>query len=100
MPSLAPVRKNADARHISYRFSILRGHHSLGRAHVARGLRHPSALFSRVSTGVSVHGDSWSTWAARNVGHAELYRSQVRPVAYHCGMQSAMANIKCSMSTV
>ncbi|WP_437080745.1 hypothetical protein [Streptomyces sp. enrichment culture] len=46
-------------------------------------------------------GASWSPWAvARNVHHAELHRSQVRPVAYDCQKQSARANIKWGMSTV
>ncbi|MEV7129700.1 AAA family ATPase [Streptomyces sp. NPDC093260] len=35
-----------------------------------------------------------------NDRHTDLYRSQVRPVEYDCLMQSAMANIKCGISTV
>lgn len=35
-----------------------------------------------------------------NDRHTELYREKVRPVEYDCLMQSAMANIKCGISTV
>ncbi|NEC13191.1 AAA family ATPase [Streptomyces sp. SID8014] len=35
-----------------------------------------------------------------NDRHTELYREQVRSVEYDCLMQSAMANIKCGISTV
>ncbi|WP_329391487.1 AAA family ATPase (plasmid) [Streptomyces sp. NBC_01351] len=35
-----------------------------------------------------------------NDRHTDLYKTQVRPVEYDCLMQSAMANIRCGISTV
>ncbi|WP_326681023.1 AAA family ATPase [Streptomyces sp. NBC_01237] len=35
-----------------------------------------------------------------NDRHTDLYRENVRPVEYDCLMQSAMANVKCGISTV
>jgi predicted kinase len=35
-----------------------------------------------------------------NDRHTELYRTQVRPLEYDCLMQSAMANIRCGISSV
>jgi predicted kinase len=35
-----------------------------------------------------------------NDRHTDLYRSEVRPLEYDCLMQSAMANVRCGISTV